>query len=153
MRLLQLARQSVLLVALDLRRGIVQAKSSGDLFAWFTPEDEMKTIAICLILTALFTAAVLNGAPIIPAFAVFMIVAAVVLIAQGKADSNVNKRAGDRIDQRNAARDAYWGAGGQGDPPGLDQQLPRLPEVSGNVTVEIIAVLLAVAFLAYALYS
>ncbi len=113
----------------------------------------MKAIAIILLLVAGFTVAVLNGAPVIPAFIALMIIAAVVLIGQGKADSNVNKRAGDRIDQRNNARQAYWDAGGKGDPPGLDHQLPRLPEVSWNVTPEIVAVLLALAFLAYALYS
>ena len=113
----------------------------------------MKTIATMLLLCAGLTIAVLNGVPMVPAFIALMVVAAVVLIAQGKADANVNQRAGDRIDQRNNARQAYWDAGGKGDPPGLDQQLPRLPEVSWNVTVEIVAVLAAIAFLAYALYS
>lgn len=111
----------------------------------------MKTIAICLSLVALFTLAVINGVPVVPAFVGLMIIAAAVLYAQASADSRTNQRAGDRIDERNAAREQYRAQGGKGDPPGLDQQLPRLPEVSWNVGPEIVAVLLALGFLLYAL--
>ena len=113
----------------------------------------MKTIAVILVLVAIFTAAVLNGVPPVPAFVVLMAVAAFALYRIAAADAKINERAGHRIDHRNAARDEYWARGGQGDPPGLDQQLPRLPEVSWNNSVEIVAVLAALAFLAWVIYS
>lgn len=113
----------------------------------------MKTVAVVLVLVAGFTAAVINGVPPIPAFIALMVLTFAALYKIGSADAKINERAGHRIDQRNAARDEYWARGGQGDPPGLDQQLPRLPEVSWNNTVEIVAVLAALAFLVWAIYS
>lgn len=112
----------------------------------------MKTIAVVLALVAGFTAAVINGVPPVPAFVVLMTVAAFVLYLIAAADAKTNERAGYRIDQRNAAREQYWAQGGQGDPPGLDQQLPRLPEVSWDNTPEIVAVIIAAGILAYLLY-
>lgn len=113
----------------------------------------MKTIAVILVLVAIFTAAVLNGVPIVPAFVVLMIVAGIVLYRIAAADAQINRQASERIDQRNAARAAHKARGGHGDPPGLDQALPLLPQVSWNNNIEILAVLGALAFLAWALYS
>lgn len=107
--------------------------------------------AIILVLVAIFAAAVLRGVPPVPAFVALMAVAAFVLYRIAAADAQINEQAGYRIDQRNAARDQYWAQGGKGDPPGLDQQLPRLPEVSRSVKGEILAILTALAFLAWAL--
>lgn len=111
----------------------------------------MKTIAIILVLVAGFTAAVINGIPPIPALIALMVVAATALYRIALADSRTNQRAGARIDQRNNARQAYWDVGGKGDPPGLDQQLPRLPEASWSVNGEILAILAMLVFLAWAL--
>jgi hypothetical protein len=114
----------------------------------------MKPIDIIagILMVAGLAAAVTNGVPVVPAVIGFAVLAVVVLVGLANGDARINQRAGVRIDQRNAMRQQYWDQGGQGEPPGLDRQHPRLPEATPpHYGLGVVAILLALAFLYYAI--